>query len=381
MSYTYLQDQGAESSAACFSDMCQSAPSSWKSIAGNPYSSASVMDCFLGSPSGMTSPPLTEIPGAAGWMSSVEDSLARIFPPLARVRESMATAPGFGGKWSASFVRWDQEECSWKTHRCLFNEALPWCSVTLPNWGSMQGGECWELMTAGLLTGGKESGFWPTPRANESTESLETIQKRRDETGFAQLNLTAAVSMWPTPIAQDAKHSGHAESGPGKAMKLSYMVAKWPTPTVQDSNKATKRWRDDHQNNLTAAVANWPTPTRSDYKGSGKKIQRNDGKMRDRLDYATERSPDGSAINGGRLNPDWVEWLMGWPIGWSSTEPMNGPIQWSWDWWKADPADSGEILRANSGTPGRVARLKAIGNGQVPACAALAWVILGGDRQ
>jgi len=321
VSYTYLQDQGAESSAACFSDMCQSAPSSWKSIAGNPYSSASVMDCFLGSPSGMTSPPLTEIPGAAGWMSSVEDSLARIFPPLARVRESMATAPGFGGKWSASFVRWDQEECSWKTHRCLFNEALPWCSVTLPNWGSMQGGECWELMTAGLLTGGKESGFWPTPRA------------------------------------------------------------KWPTPTVQDSNKATKRWRDDHQNNLTAAVANWPTPTRSDYKGSGKKIQRNDGKMRDRLDYATERSPDGSAINGGRLNPDWVEWLMGWPIGWSSTEPMNGPIQWSWDWWKADPADSGEILRANSGTPGRVARLKAIGNGQVPACAALAWVILGGDRQ
>ena len=37
MSYTYLQDQGAESSAACFSDMCQSAPSSWKSIAGNPW--------------------------------------------------------------------------------------------------------------------------------------------------------------------------------------------------------------------------------------------------------------------------------------------------------------------------------------------------------
>lgn len=21
--------------------------------------------------------------------------------------------------------------------------------------------------------------------------------------------------------------------------------------------------------------------------------------------------------NGGYLNPDWVEWLMGWPIGWT----------------------------------------------------------------
>ena len=359
MSYTYLQDQGAESSAACFSDMCQSAPSSWKSIAGNPYSSASVMDCFLGSPSGMTSPPLTEIPGAAGWMSSVEDSLARIFPPLARVRESMATAPGFGGKWSASFVRWDQEECSWKTHRCLWEEALPWSSVTLPNWGSMQGGECWELMTAGLLTEEKESGFWPTPTASQAGKPIRH----------------------PSPSRLSGTHGWDLQDALGHRFPELIPAKTWPTPTVQDSNKATKRWRDDHQNNLTAAVANWPTPTRSDYKGSGKKIQRNDGKMRDRLDYATERSPDGSAINGGRLNPDWVEWLMGWPIGWSSTEPMNGPIQWSWDWWKADPADSGEILRANSGTPGRVARLKAIGNGQVPACAALAWVILGGDRQ
>ena len=25
---------------------------------------------------------------------------------------------------------------------------------------------------------------------------------------------------------------------------------------------------------------------------------------------------------GGKLNPDWVEWLMGWPIGWSALEPL-----------------------------------------------------------
>jgi hypothetical protein len=25
---------------------------------------------------------------------------------------------------------------------------------------------------------------------------------------------------------------------------------------------------------------------------------------------------------GGPLNPDWVEWLMGWPIGWTALQPL-----------------------------------------------------------
>ena len=25
---------------------------------------------------------------------------------------------------------------------------------------------------------------------------------------------------------------------------------------------------------------------------------------------------------GGSLNPTWVEWLMGWPIGWTALEPL-----------------------------------------------------------
>ena len=26
---------------------------------------------------------------------------------------------------------------------------------------------------------------------------------------------------------------------------------------------------------------------------------------------------------GGKLNPQWVEWLMGWPIGWTDCEPLE----------------------------------------------------------
>jgi hypothetical protein len=26
---------------------------------------------------------------------------------------------------------------------------------------------------------------------------------------------------------------------------------------------------------------------------------------------------------GGQLNPPWVEWLMGWPIGWTDLRPLE----------------------------------------------------------
>jgi hypothetical protein len=97
----------------------------------------------------------------------------------------------------------------------------------------------------------------------------------------------------------------------------------WPTPTTQDSNKATKKIRDNHQNNLTAIVFSremLPTPTARDWKGgySTAALIRKDGKSR-----AMDALPNaaigglGTDVVSGHLNPDWVEWLMGVPIGWT----------------------------------------------------------------
>ena len=27
--------------------------------------------------------------------------------------------------------------------------------------------------------------------------------------------------------------------------------------------------------------------------------------------------------NTGLLNPDWIEWFMGWPMGWTELEPLE----------------------------------------------------------
>jgi len=45
-------------------------------------------------------------------------------------------------------------------------------------------------------------------------------------------------------------------------------------------------------------------------------------------------------------------------------------------WWAIDPGDTGEVPRTTLGVPDRRARLRAIGNGQVPACVVAAFLAL-----
>ncbi len=94
-----------------------------------------------------------------------------------------------------------------------------------------------------------------------------------------------------------------------------------------------------------------------------------------RLDHATET--DGKT---GRLSPDWVEWLMGWPDGWTSLRPLAPEAfgQWrgSTSWFDHDPADDGKTPRVALGVEARAARIRALGNGQVPRVVAAAWEAL-----
>lgn len=74
------------------------------------------------------------------------------------------------------------------------------------------------------------------------------------------------------------------------------------------------------------------------------------------------------AANAGdkvELNPDWDEWLMGWPVGWTDITRD----ECDWRDLSNEPED---ISIATTRRENRPARIKAIGNGQVPLCAAVA---------
>lgn len=111
----------------------------------------------------------------------------------------------------------------------------------------------------------------------------------------------------------------------------------------------------------------WPTPCATDYKGPGKT-------PRDRLDYAVNGKTKSAVyqIQGrGLLNPDWEEWLMAWPVGWTDLETPNIRLVWLDP--SIDPADYGEIPRITNRRDNRPARVKEIGNGQFPLTVVVAF--------
>jgi len=166
---------------------------------------------------------------------------------------------------------------------------------------------------------------WPTV----TTDSASSRTKKYAQGGMP---LSMAVQTWPTPRVSSANGPSQNEiemGNPKKRLETEVIVrepAQWPTPTVQDSDKATKKMRDNHQNNLTAVVFDQemlPTPTTRDWKGGYKEdaLTRKDGKSR-RFDALPNAAIGGvgTDIVSGHLNPDWVEWLMGVPTGWTALD-------------------------------------------------------------
>jgi len=138
----------------------------------------------------------------------------------------------------------------------------------------------------------------------------------------------------------------------------------WPTPTV---SHVTRGNHDEPIEDYLARV--------EDYNAGRAK-----GKPGKSLGIAVRMLEPGQP---GRLHIAWCEWLMGWPCGWSSLDPLPVDVLDSWlemvnagTYWDVDPADTGEVPRLTEKNEHRRARLMAIGNGQVPAQARLAFRLL-----
>ena len=117
----------------------------------------------------------------------------------------------------------------------------------------------------------------------------------------------------------------------------------------------------------------WPTPSSRDYKSGKAGEEIFNGNSRP-LSEVVGRIEGTDAY----LNPDFVEWLMGWPLGWTDyrhhlyvhDEPDQDPMSYGVSsYW--DEEETTRTLRRSEKL--RTKRLKAIGNGQVPICMVVAW--------
>jgi len=95
--------------------------------------------------------------------------------------------------------------------------------------------------------------------------------------------------------------------------------ATYPTPNTLDStgtgrmntNANVKKWGGINSLGGMAATGKWPTPTMQDAENNGSQSQ------------MKRKTKPLNAEVGGALNPTWVEWLMGWPLGWTDLEPLE----------------------------------------------------------
>jgi hypothetical protein len=97
----------------------------------------------------------------------------------------------------------------------------------------------------------------------------------------------------------------------------------WPTPTTQENEHPTAIWNEKlrrvapngstHGINLADAVQMWPTPQANDAKNPYARVREYSQAIM--LGEAVVTADP--LTSGGKLNPAWVEWLMGFPIGWT----------------------------------------------------------------
>ena len=162
--------------------------------------------------------------------------------------------------------------------------------------------DCGEKWRGWLAKFDHDSCLWRTAQCSlieEEPESLQTLPR----SGMTQDGLLWVQPTLERPISETD-------------------FGLWPTPTVNmisggPNHNSPQVLAGKHGINLTGAVMKWATPTVNDAKKNGGPSQYN------RTTNGKPRALQLNAEVGGALNPTWVEWLMGWPLGWTDLKPLE----------------------------------------------------------
>jgi len=205
--------------------------------------------------------PATDVPLVSRQLTfSAED-----FPVSPTASLASAAAPPmiatYGANFPDSFAKLDPGGSWLKMCRGFYQPnldgSLDEYSETWPRAGMTRSGTAFLLPPLAPLTDVTGSGSWPTPQTTDA-ESACMTEKRLTRPKGVQLRET--VQMWPTPTSRDHK-DGSAQS-----------CANVPVNALL--GRAVHEYSDQQQ----------------------------------------DLAPSGS------LNPQWVEWLMGYPSGWTDLE-------------------------------------------------------------
>jgi len=206
------------------------------------------------------------------------------------------TPAGCGPNSRDSFAFFDPASHCWKTSQVSLVPDLEISSVIWPRAGMTRNGIAYQLPPLAPLTAA--IGFSSSLHFGPNSDHIWPTATTEDHgTRYAQggMPLGMAARLWPTPLSRD-----HNDTGDLSRLRQ--------VDTLPRVVQAVQREKE----------ALWPTPCASDDRDRGNlstpAVQRRK-KIGKQLGLSMVVSK-----TSGNLNPQWVEWLMGFPAGWTDLE-------------------------------------------------------------
>jgi len=289
------------------------------------------------------------------WTSSLGDIPAS--PSVQQVSAKESKTRGTCGRGlQMVFDFSDPGSASLRTSKDISAWGCPTSSKTWQEWVTERRGAYSQRLNAERHTNASGCSSWPSPVASEVRQGFQ--DRSRGMKGSQESLTTVVVKSWPTPAARDHKDTGenvdmekvaaksklagvvavHGPAVPASgSMDGSRPELSWPTPQTMDvlpvrpvdAFAESNRTRGGRKNrkalsNLREAIHSpvyqmksetWPTPASSGVTGGPTGLAGGAGN-REKL---ASMLPDAEAraMGCGKLNPRWVETLMGLPVGWT----------------------------------------------------------------
>lgn len=300
--------------------------------------------------------------GVERWISSLAGTRANLSVTRGSVLEK--TIPGIcGPTCEGSCPRCNPSTASSKTSAVIYDSASIASFPTFQEWATALRAVCLQRRKLAHPTDESGSSSWPTVTTNAATGQDYT--RDGGKKGQERLSLSGGAKNWPKPSTMEDASVNMKSSqmnGTRKSVTLGRLVSNWATPTAdpqpcEGTSRALRRAVESGvltlgeatgmnngkdpfkaQGNLPASV--WPTPNARDGKGAvANATHREDGKDRrnDQLPNAvsfrpgltTSKAGEDSSPNTRRLNPVFVEMLMGFTPGY--TIPIESIDSGCWE--------------------------------------------------
>lgn len=211
----------------------------------------------------------------------------------AETEKAKMTPATSGQQLKGQLQLFDQDSVFLKTSKDILPSALKTSCSTWASWVSSVQSDC--LRRKKLARHIKENGClsWPTATARDWKGTYVTLV-RKDGKKRGDM-LPDAVN-----IAENGQQDQTKDSTNGKSQEL------WATPT-QHGNHNRKGASKHSGDGIATQVQNWPTPREA---------------MSRDTDHDRGKGNLGEKVQskGMVLNPNWVEQLMGLPVGWTQIE-------------------------------------------------------------